>query len=705
MRALTPQHDGFVDIEGVRTHYEVYGDGATTLLLAPPSPICHSRGWKAQIPYLGRHFKTITFDGRGSGLSDRPKTPEEYAGHLYVADAMAILDELGVDRSIVVSHCHSGLWALLMLTSQPDRFDAWVAISPGVPAVGKVNQHWIDMYQAWDQDPESPSGWDMANPAFWRRGGYDRWLTFFFDEMLPEAHSTKQREDAVGWAAEVPVEAMIAAESAPLDMTGDEARVMLGAIRVPVLVIHGADDGCQLVERGRAVAELTNAEYVELEGAGHMPHAREPIEVNLTIRDFVERVEGRTTMNRTWTRALKRRKRALYVSSPIGLGHARRDVAVVKELRELRPDLGIDWLAQDPVTRVLTAEGEQIHPASRWLASESAHFADEASGHDLHCFQALRRMDEILLANFMVFQEVVEEGLYDLVIADEAWDIDHFWHENPELKRGSHIWFTDFVGYIPMPEGGSHESYLTSDYNAEMIEHIDRYPRIRDRAIFVGNPDDIIPETFGDGLPKIREWTEEHFDFSGYITGFTPPDQDQVEEWRSEVGFDPEEKVVMVSVGGSGVGRALIEKVIEAYPLARSQMPELRMIVVTGPRIDPASLPSHEGLEVHGYVERLYRHLSVCDLAVVQGGLTTTMELAAAGRPFLYFPLHNHFEQNFHVRHRLDQYGAGRMMNFRSTEPDELAEAVVTETGRNVSYKPVETDGAARAAGLIAELV
>jgi UDP:flavonoid glycosyltransferase YjiC (YdhE family) len=134
-------------------------------------------------------------------------------------------------------------------------------------------------------------------------------------------------------------------------------------------------------------------------------------------------------------------------------------------------------------------------------------------------------------------------------------------------------------------------------------------------------------------------------------------------------------------------------------------MPELRMIVVTGPRIDPASLPSHEGLEVHGYVERLYRHLSVCDLAVVQGGLTTTMELAAAGRPFLYFPLHNHFEQNFHVRHRLDQYGAGRMMNFRSTEPDELAEAVVTETGRNVSYKPVETDGAARAAGLIAELV
>src|SRR5206468_8981399 len=60
---------------------------------------------------------------------------------------------------------------------------------------------------------------------------------------------------------------------------------------------------------------------------------------------------------------------------------------------------------------------------------------------------SLRRMDEILVANFMVFQEVLDDGLYDLVIGDEAWDVDHFWHENPELKRGNHVWLTDFVGY------------------------------------------------------------------------------------------------------------------------------------------------------------------------------------------------------------------------------------------------------------------
>jgi len=407
----------------------------------------------------------------------------------------------------------------------------------------------------------------------------------------------------------------------------------------------------------------------------------------------------------TWTRGPCRPRRALYLSSPIGLGHARRDVAVARELKRLCPELEIDWLAQHPVTTVLEAEGEHIHPASHWLASESGHMTSEAAGHDLHCFQALRRMDEILVANFMVFQEVLEEGHYDLVIGDEAWDVDYYWHENPELKRGQNVWLTDFVGYLPMPDGGEREAFLTTDYNAEMIEHIDRYPWIRDRAIFVGNDDDIVPDTFGENLPAIRDWTTRNFSYSGYITGFTPPEPDQVASLRSQLGYRDDELVCVVAVGGSGVGRALIDKVVAAYPLAKKAVPELRMIVVTGPRIDPASYPQRAGLELRGYVHRLYQHLCACDLAVVQGGLTTTMELTAAKRPFLYFPLGHHFEQNFHVRHRLDRYGAGQCMDYATTDPDLIAARIAELAGKPVSYRDVETDGAARAARLIAELI
>ena len=300
----------------------------------------------------------------------------------------------------------------------------------------------------------------------------------------------------------------------------------------------------------------------------------------------------------TWTRGADRRKKVLYVSSPIGLGHVRRDLAIVDELRQLQPDLQVDWLAQDPVTSVLEREGETIHPASEWLASESGHFASEACGHDLHCFQALRRMDEILVANFMLFQEVVEEGMYDLVVGDEAWDVDHYWHENPELKRGAHVWLTDFVGYLPMPDGGDHEAFLTADYNAEMIEHIADFPRIRDRSIFVGNHDDVVPDTFGPDLPTIRDWTEAHFDFSGYIPGFSPPTADEVAQWRHELGYRDDELICIVTVGGSGVGHDLLEKAIAAHPIARRHVPGLRTIAVAGPRIDPGSLPDHPGLEV-----------------------------------------------------------------------------------------------------------
>jgi UDP:flavonoid glycosyltransferase YjiC (YdhE family) len=129
------------------------------------------------------------------------------------------------------------------------------------------------------------------------------------------------------------------------------------------------------------------------------------------------------------------------------------------------------------------------------------------------------------------------------------------------------------------------------------------------------------------------------------------------------------------------------------------------MIAVAGPRIDPASLEAPPGVEVRAYVPELYRHLAVCDLAVVQGGLTTTMELTAARRPFLYFPLRDHFEQNRHVRHRLERYGAGRCMDYASSTPETIAEAIAAEIDRPIDYRPVERDGAARAAALIASLI
>ena len=408
----------------------------------------------------------------------------------------------------------------------------------------------------------------------------------------------------------------------------------------------------------------------------------------------------------TWTRARSRTRRVLYLSSPIGLGHARRDLAIAQHLRVLQPDLQIDWLTQHPVTRVLHDAGEHVHPASAWLASESAHIEHESGEHDLHVFQAIRDMDEILVNNFMVFNDVVEQTAYDLVIGDEAWDVDYFLHENPELKRFSFAWLTDFVGWLPMPDLGDREALLTADYNAEMLEQRARFRRIRDRQVFVGNPEDVVDESFGPGLPNIREWTIANYDFAGYVTGFEPPTTEAVAQSRRELGYGVDDVLCIVAVGGSGVGEPLLRRVLDAVPPARALMPELKFLVVTGPRIDPGVFPRVEGVDVRGYVPDLYLRMAAADVAVVQGGLTTTMELAAARVPFVYVPLRHHFEQSFHVHHRLKNYRAGQRVDYDSvSDPEWLAETIVKQVASEVASLPVESGGAHRAAAMLDELL
>ena len=697
-RARRPDSQGFVERDGVRVFYELYGSGEPTILLLPTWAIVHSRLWKAQIPYLSRHARVVTFDGRGNGRSDRPAGVEPYRAEEYAADTLAVMAATDTERATLVACSCGALAATILAADHPERVDRVVYIAP---AVGLAPGHpERQVPTGFEDELDVYEGWAKYNSRYWSQE-YRAFLEFFFAACFPEPHSTKQIEDCVGWGLDTDPETL-ANTSRAIDLCGVESfRDVCARVRCPTLVVHGDRDLIRPHAQGVALAEATGAELVTLEGAGHLPQARDPVRVNLLLRDFVAPAPPPLR----WRRAGRRPRRALFVSSPIGLGHAQRDVAIADELRLLHPDLEIDWLAQHPVTALLERRGERIHPLSAQLASEAAHIESESAEHDLHCFQAIRRMDEILVANFMLFHDVVRDEPYDLWIGDEAWELDHFLHENPELKTAPYVWLTDFVGWLPMPDGGEREAFLTADYNAEMIEHIARYPRLRDRAIFVGDADDVVSDTFGPELPAIRDWTEHHYDFAGYVTGFDPAELGDRERLRAELGYRANEQVCIVTVGGSGVGEHLLRRVIEAFPEAKERVPALRMVVVAGPRIDPRSLPQPDGLELRPYVHDLYRHLAASDLAVVQGGLTTAMELTANRRPFLYFPLRHHFEQCFHVAHRLERYGAGRRMDFDADGPPEIAAAIAEELGREPDYRPVDTGGAARAARLVAELL
>jgi len=742
-RIRRPDVEGLVERDGVTIAWAQYGTSGPHVVLLPTWSVVDSRVWKAQVPYLAQHYRVTTFDGRGNGRSDRPRGAAAYGDDQYVADTVAVLDAAGVDAAVLVGVSMGGRWGVRVAAQHPERVRGLFAIAPSCafatdpepadPLPGAQPEPEPD---PWADPLATTTGWAKHNKHYWLEGGpeaYDDFLRFFFGQVFSEPHSSKQIEDSIGWAHDTQPAVLVDTVAGRMGIEGavrPAVEPFCAAVRCPVVVLHGTHDRLEPASTGVRLAELTGGRLLLVEGAGHGLQGREPVLVNREIRAFVDGLapsgrpcgpgagaiapggggasaDGAPPGRRSWTRALRRPPRALYLSSPIGLGHARRDLAIARELRTLRPDLRVDWLAQDPVTQFLTRHGEQIHPASARLASESAHVDSECGEHDLHAFQTVRRMDEILVHNMMLFLDLLDAEHYDLVVADEAWEVDHFLHENPELKRTAYAWMTDFVGWLPMPQGGPAEAALTADYNAEMIEQRARFRRLRDRSVFVGDAEDVVDLPFGEGLPNIRDWTRDNFDFAGYVTGFTPLPPEERADLRARLGYRPDERVCIVSAGGSGVGVPLLRRVVDAVPILRRQVPDLRVVLVAGPRIDPAGLPATPGLEIRGFLPDLHQHLAVCDVAVVHGGLTTCMELTAHQRPFVYVPLQRHFEQNVHVRHRLERYRAGTCLEYDTArDPDALAAAVAAELARGpADYLPVAADGAARAARLIADVL
>lgn len=677
---IRPTCDGFIERGGVRTYYAVWGEAGPAIVFAPIYQVVDMRFLKATVPYLARYFRVVTIDLRGSGRSDRPTEPDAYSLEHYYADMLAVIDHLQLDRLAIIGVSAAAMLAIRLAAEQPER------VSHLISSGGEF------LWGAFEATPEDEKYLRRMREDFTTH------LDAFFSRMFPEAHSTKQYEDAVhyGWTTTGPTLAL-----ASLGWAGNHFGEHATRVTSPTLIIHGTDDRHISYQLGLELHKLIpHSQMLTIEEGAHVTLVRDPVVYNRAVRDFV----GAPPKERVWRRAMSRPRRALFLSSPIGLGHVQRDVAIARELRKLEPDLEIDWFTVSPATRYLEREGEKVHPITRYLANESRHFEHVAGEHDLSAFYGLRTMDEIMVNNFMTFSDLMEAEHFDLIIGDEAWDVDYYYHENPELKRQPFVFLTDFIGLLPV-EGNEREAFLCADRNADDLEHIGRFPYIRDAAIFIGNPDDVVEDRFGPGLPIIREWTDQNFRYSGYTLPFDPAALADQEALRAKLGYKQGETLVIAAVGGTSVGSHLLHKIAAAFPHMKRQVPNLHMVLVTGPRLGGEAFPDLPGLEVTAYVHNLYEHLACCDLALVQGGLSTCMELVANRKPFINFPLQRHFEQLVHVQRRLRNYGADCAMNYGDVTPERLVDRALDILHKPVKYRAVETDGASRAARMIAHVL
>ncbi len=284
MRACAADLDGYVERDGVSLFFEVFGEHEPTVLLLPAWSIIHSRHWKTQVPYLARHFRVVTFDGRGNGRSSRPSGADSYLDTEFAADALAVLDHLGVERSVLVGVSRGAYWALLLAGHHPDRVLGIVALAPSVFVDDSD-----DDPASFFNPPEDTQGWKKFNQHHWRANQRD-FIEFFFGETCPEPHSTKQIEDCVGWGMETTAEVLIDTTLAKMRRDGSEIDEMLRRVRCPVLVVHGTDDRIIPVTSSERLATATGGNLITLVGAGHLPHGRQPVQINLLIREFVDRL-------------------------------------------------------------------------------------------------------------------------------------------------------------------------------------------------------------------------------------------------------------------------------------------------------------------------------------------------------------------------------------------------------------------------------
>ena len=212
-RARYPDDTGYVKRDGVRVFWERYGDGEPTVLFLPTWSIIHSRGWKAQIPYFARHFRVVTFDGRGNGRSDSPSAPEAYATDEFMADALAVMDATGTERAWLVSLSMGAPRALLLGADHPERVQGLVFIGPAVPLPPSSAR--ARAPGSFTQARATYHGWEKFNQHYWL-DHYEEFLQFFFANIFSEPHSTKQIEDGVAWGLNTDAATLSATILAPL---------------------------------------------------------------------------------------------------------------------------------------------------------------------------------------------------------------------------------------------------------------------------------------------------------------------------------------------------------------------------------------------------------------------------------------------------------------------------------------------------------
>jgi UDP-N-acetylglucosamine:LPS N-acetylglucosamine transferase len=397
-------------------------------------------------------------------------------------------------------------------------------------------------------------------------------------------------------------------------------------------------------------------------------------------------------------------KKILYVSGSIGLGHITRDLAIAKQLRRQLAEAELSWLACHPATLLLNEAGEKLLPEADIYANANIHAENIAKGFEMSTLKYALNEIKILKHNLNIYKKIFNREKYDLVISDEGYDLITILAMKFIRLEAPFVMIYDFLG-MDSVTNNPFEKLLLNTVNYTWTKW-DRklFSGEKNLALFAGEIEDVPDKRLGFILPNRREHARKFYNFTGYVLPFDPAEYTNKTKIRTKLGYGSE-PLIICSIGGTSIGKDLLELCAQAYPIMKQKVPDLRMVLICGPRLATDELKVPREIEVKGYVPALYEHFAASDLAIVQGGGTTTIELTVLNKPFLYFPLAMHCEQQIHVAGRLARHQAGIKMVYSQTTPETLANMVIANLGKEVNYPSIPVNGAEKTAQFISKLI
>lgn len=403
-------------------------------------------------------------------------------------------------------------------------------------------------------------------------------------------------------------------------------------------------------------------------------------------------------------------KKILFISGSVGLGHVVRDLVIAKELREQNSELELFWIASEPASTILKEAGEKLVPEVEKWAQESdvmenlnKEYADKGKNYSANLAKYLFNSKVAWSNNVKIFKQLVDKEKFDVVIGDEAYEIAIALRDRVIQIDPTFVMLYDFIGLDTMTKNPL-EKLIAYKTNRGWAKGYDKTSDRVIKRIFIGELEDVPDKKFGFLLPNRRTTAKDKYNFVGYILPFNPEEYTDKRKMREKLGYG-KEPIVMCSIGGTSIGQPLLKLCADSFSIIKEKIPDINMMLVTGPRLTGESFKKTAGLFVNEYVPNLYEHFAACDLAIVQGGSTTTLELTVLNRPFIYFPIEGHAEQQLHVVSRLNRFNAGIKMQFSQTTPEILAEKVISNIGKETDYSSIPLDGAKNTVKIINQIL